>query len=445
MPQDANSIPLDDEDILDLTVVAEPGKQPDAPASQADAPPEPGAPGMDFGADLDALLDSLAPDGSITAPATAPEPAAPAEPVAAPIADQTPVTHTVDPNEEMAMPEVADIDSLLAELGADIPAASAAPEQPAPPASEPAPEVSAPPAAAPIADFDSILAQAQAADAAKAEEEAAQTTPEPTPVVEASPEPVAEAAPVASAEPEPVPAPTAPAELAVAEEALAATPPTAPETAKEADFTPESEEESLDLNELDALLDDILATAPEMSPPAAAAPESPAEPEPAPAVIPVPEQALVPPATVDPETLERLSQLEENVKSLEAALAERVRRLEETTEALGAERQSADDERHEAMTEKILRMEDTISVLETSAANQITEEAVMGLVAVKVDELTAPGSPVMDKVVAAVLDALTAEDGGHAAAIFAEQLEKMAAAAAAKVIREEIAALVAEE
>lgn len=390
MPQDANNIPLDDEDILDLTVVAEPGKQPDAAAPKPDGPPEPGEGGSDFGADLDALLDSLSADGTVTPPA-APAPAAPAEPKAAPIADQTPVAHKVDPNEEMAMPEMADIDSLLAELGADIPATPAAAPEPEPAPVEP---VAAEPAAAPLPEFDSILAQAQAAEAQKAAEEAA--------VAPAPAEPMPEAP---APEPESVPEPVA----AVAEPVAAADPTAG---ADEAD--------SLDLNELDALLDDILATAPEMSAPAqpAAAPapapvpeampeappamEAEAVPEmpapeaiPVPDVIPVPDQALIPSSELDP-----------------------------------------------SLAAKIQRLEEAVEVLEEEKNNAITETMIEAMVEAKIAALFAPGSAVMDTIVAATLTALTAQDDGasHAEA-FRENLERMAAAAAAKVIREEIAAL----
>lgn len=370
MPQNPeSSIPLDDEDILDLTEVADPDKG-------SDGPPEPGNGGADFGADLDALLDSLAPDGTVSA-ATAPaaEAAALESPVAAPIKDQTPVTHKVDPNEEMAMPETSDIDSLLAELGADIPPDTLAPE---------VEEKEAPkPAAAPIADFDNLLAQAQAAEAQKAAEEV-----------------------VVSAETQPAP--------------VVANVPAAPVTEPEIEPELEADDaESLDLNELDALLDDILATAPEMSVPAqsAAAVESPAET--ADATLPQPPVAEV-------EALSEDDGLPDVIPVPEAALMPN----------------EAPDSSIDA---RLRRLEDAMEVLETEANNQLSESMVDALIDVKLAALLAPGSDAMAKIVEEVVLQLTVQEaGGDNAALFREKLEKMAAAAAAKVIREEIAALMSE-
>lgn len=368
MPENAN-IPLDDEDILDLTVVAEPGSQQTAPL---DGPPEPSGPGADFGVDLDALLDSLGADAAEHSPQPSPAPAtpavpeSPASPIAAPIADQTPVDHTVDPDEEMALPEMSDIDSLLAELGAEPPASPVAAEADEIPAVAAAP-AQQPASSVPMAEFDGLLALAQAAEAQKAEEEEAVAAPE------AIPEPVA-----------------------------------APRGAPDAD-----DGEDLDLNELDALLDDILATAPEMSAPASEPPtaapgleaaaevhgpgQAAASPLPADAAaIPVPDQALMPAPSVDPAAL--------------SALESRLQKLEESVE-----------------------------ILETE---ELPESMIDGLIDVKLgaklEELLAENSPVITRIVNEVRGQI-AEGTLDFSEQFTVNLEKMAAAAAAKVIREEIA------
>ncbi|SBW03396.1 putative Predicted protein [uncultured delta proteobacterium] len=484
MSENANNIPLDDEDILDLTVVAEPGK----PAVKTDGPPEMGDSDgpVDFGADLDALLDSLGADGTVTAPAAK---AATAKPVAAPIADQTPVDHTVDPDEEMAMPEMSDIDSLLAELGAEIPAVAeasapapepkaaapmaefddllaqaqaaeaekakaeaaamaaemmagqAAPKAPAAPAPEPK-------AAAPMAEFDDLLAQAQAAEAAKAKEEAAammadmmadQAAPA-APKVSPVPNMVGMEEEFAAARPAQDGPSTAidaravltdfedvPDAVETAGQAAAQTAPNVVEDSA-AEYAADPAEDALDLNELDALLDDILATAPEMGSPAAKA--SPA-PTPAPGaalaaqaavmaaqavssprmesvadVIPVPDQAIMP--------------VSEDV----AALAERVSRLEEADFA--------------ALNERLQRLEESVDVLESEEVSEAMMEGFINAkVGAKLESLFIPDSPVMERICEEIRARL-------AEGYFNESLEKMAAAAAAKVIREEIAALMQE-
>ncbi|MCC8194766.1 MAG: hypothetical protein LIP28_09005, partial [Deltaproteobacteria bacterium] len=177
-------------------------------------------------------------------------------------------------------------------------------------------------------------------------------------------------------------------------EAVAATP----------DGPPEEGEEALDLNELDALLDDILATAPEVSspsaaetteaaPPAAESPSGKDSPDgDAAVVIPVPDQAIMPAS-------EELS-----------ALMERVRRLEES-----------------------------VDVLESG---EMSESMIEGFIDAKLhawtESLFEPGSPVMDRICNEIR-------GRFAEGDLSESLEKMAAAAAAKVIREEIAGLMQED
>ena len=401
MPQDANSIPLDDEDILDLTMVVEPGNHTDA--IQQDGPPEPGDSDIGFDADLDALLDSLSADGSVTVPAASKAPATAQqptfeEPVAAPIASQTPVDHIVDPHEELALPETTDIDSLLAELGAEMPK------------SAPDPAVHS----APMPEFDGILAQAQAAETQKAAEEAAATVKHPAPDLLDDLDAMFAQTSAPAPEIPPVP------------EAVAAP---VPEMGMEAVA---DENDSLDLNELDALLDDILSTAPEMapaSPPADPVPqENPipveepvfaADSNPAEDVIPVPDQALMP----SPDT---------------EAMAARLQQIEETLENITAA------PKEEPLPEIMLS-----SLIEAKLAAATTAESsfmasVNATIETKIADALAPGSPFMETIVATVLARLT-ESGTEQSDAFAASLEKMAAAAAAKVIREEIATLMAEE
>lgn len=133
-----------DEDIIELTQIVKEGHTsarvaatPAAPAQAVDSasgvPPLPAAtPAPDFGADLDALLQSydssVASDtaaGAVPAArpgATPPTEAAatalkPAEAVAAPIANQDNSGRAVDPNEELDLPPLSDLDALLEELG----------------------------------------------------------------------------------------------------------------------------------------------------------------------------------------------------------------------------------------------------------------------------------------------------------------------------------------
>ena len=391
MPENANNIPLDDEDILDLTEVAEPGKK-------FDGPPEPG---MDFGADLDALLDSLGMGDDAPVP-----PAVQAAPPtqAAPIADQTPVDHTIDPDEELAMPEMSDIDSLLTELGAIPPT----PEKP-----------TASPASAPMPEFDSILAQAQAAEAAKAEEEAQAAASIPESVVDPF-----EAALMAEQKPAADPfeaaiTPKAPQPVAITIQSTKGSVQT-PDVPKATQA-----EDDIDLNELDALLDDILATAPEMSAPAASPAAEPIPVQkaadtpmpntapPVPETIPVPDQAIMP--------------VSEGI----AALADRVQRLKEAVEAMEVLDLAG-------LAHKVQRLEEAVEVL---GSQEISEPLIDGLIDTKLDTkfeaLFEPDSLVMNK----IMDAIK---GRFANGAFNEDLEKLAAAAAAKVIREEIAALMDE-
>ena len=429
MSENASNIPLDDDDILDLTVVAEPGK-PAAPKKDAFAGP--GGP-ADFGADLDALLDSLGADGSVTASASPRGPATPTA-QAAPIADQTPVDHAVDPDEKMAMPEMSDIDSLLAELGVDVPA-------PAQPEAEPA----APKApAAPLPEFDALLAQAQKAEAEK----------------------LAADAPC------------------LAEPAPQATPATAPGNT----MGNPSEEGGGDIDQkLDALLDDMMAIAPESGAVSAPKPATALPTVVKATVIRVPDQALRSPsedlaALVDRvarlETATGLSALTERVQALEdapgvaslveqmqaldvstdlAVLTERVQVLEMSADlsALTGRVQALEDAPAPApqvettqpaeavmelssLEERLQKVEESVNILESS---ELTESMIDGFIDAKlhtaIETLFAPDSPVMDRVCAELRKRIAAGE-------LNDSLEKMAAAAAAKVIREEIAVLIEE-
>lgn len=265
MPENVNTISLDDEDILDLTEIAEAGSGTEAKKGVAPA----ASPEVDFTADLDALLDSLSAGQSPSETlGLAPETRA------APIADATPVAHEVDPHETMALPNTADVDSLLEELTAsprkDAPTGAPAlnwGEDEDTPAVPPRTEAEA------AAGFDAILAQARAAEANKrAEEEAAPVRTEKT--------------------------------------------------------QGGQKDDDINLQELDALLDDILAAAPVS---AAPAPAKAAQERGAPAGAMQPATAQtgagdaaardLPPAAMPAETplMQQIMRLEETVNALEEA------------------------------------------------------------------------------------------------------------------------------
>jgi len=394
MSENASNIPLDYEDILDLTVVAEPGK-PVTP--KTDAFPDMGESGepVDFGADLDALLDSLGAGGS--APAAQ----------AAPIADQTPVDHAVDPDEKMALPEMSDIDSLLAELGVDVPTEV----QPEPdiadivqavpnPSVVPESPVAAKMSSAPLPEFDALLAQAQKAEAEKAEQ-----------VVDDMGVPTEEGG------------------------------------------------DDLDMNDLDALLDDLLSTAPESGIPPARTPslapvvEAPAVAAPLAQiedtlVIHVPEQALASPAAdFSSDFSADFAALLDRVERLEDArelplLMQRMQNIEAvqnaTRDVPGTVSDTASDVDVSLLTERVQRLEESVGILES---NTRSEPMVEGFINTKlhaaIEDVFTPGSLVMDRICGEIRRRLAEGD-------LNESLEKMAAAAAAKVIREEIAGLMEE-
>ena len=91
------------------------------------------------------------------------------------------------------------------------------------------------------------------------------------------------------------------------------------------------------------------------------------------------------------------------------------------------------------LMDRVRRLEEAVEILES---REVTDAMVEGLIDAKLDEKLAamfePGSLVMEKI-------LNEIRGQFADGAFNEVLEKMAAAAAAKVIREEIAALMGED
>jgi hypothetical protein len=86
----------------------------------------------------------------------------------------------------------------------------------------------------------------------------------------------------------------------------------------------------------------------------------------------------------------------------------------------------------------VRRLEESVDVLESG---EMSEGMIEGFIDVKLnaklESLFAPGSPIMERICNEIR-------GRFADGDFNENLEKMAAAAAAKVIREEIAALMQE-
>ncbi len=466
MPKHADNTPLDDDDILDLTEVVETGNTPlsNAPASI----------GADFGADLDALLDSLSADGTAppqaVAPAAPAKPVVPTKPVAAPIADQTPAGHVVDPNEEIVMPGNADIDSLLAELGVDSSKFSAPP-----------PKATAAAPAAPAksgnaqADLDALLAELDLAQA-NAPTPAAKNTP----LTDDLPDDLA--AMIAAA-------PAAPIRPEMAETATTVAPDPAVVAAAQAALADAEAVDSIDLNELDALIDDMLATAPPAGgpqPAPAAQAESAAQAAPEAEVpAPQPESAktaeLAAPAGVDPQLVAgltaRLAGLEDEVAALRISsvapvtmqddeLVNRLSALENDLAAMQAAQvpQTAPSAvSNDDLAARLAGLEDEVAVLRTSFAAappaEELEASVTAAVEARIADLLAPGSPLMERVAAGVAGALLArlsaslgdaagaadaEDDPAvlaAAAAFRRDLDKMAASAAARVIREEIAAL----
>lgn len=466
--------------------------------------------GADLDALLDSLTADAA-AGSAPAPKAQPPAPSPAAPIAAPIENPTPVEHTVDPDETLPGAETSDIDSLLAELGVtDSVSVNAAPKAAPEPAPAPAPEQPAADVGGNILDDlpDDLMAmigeipQTQAAPAQAVAEEipavsfeepvdvlpaeapaampveapvAAMDEPLDTAVAEAPAAPsisiasapaqqipTPEPAPVAAPAPAPQPAMGEPlTEIATAAapevESVAPAEAPAPATAPAAAADPMdsageedlSGHDTIDLNELDALLDDMLATAPASRPvdppvPAAppAAPQAVAEPAaPAPVAAPPAEQ---------PQAAQNIS-IEPRLSALEAAFA--IMRAETGQSAPETDEADATGERLDTLDARLSALEAAFAAMrakeeakEAEAAEAMPEEEPAPDIAATVDDLFLPGSPLMERVVGAVCAALTgtgADASGmeNPGALFRADLEKMTAAAAARVIREEIGAL----
>lgn len=229
-----------DEDIIELTDIVQKGY---APAAVQGATPAAEAQMPDFGADLDELLQnydkpaSEAPAATAPAPAAeqsqaSPAPAAGEQAVAAPIANQEPTDHKVDPNEELELPPLSDLDALLEELGVQ----------------DKTTVVDAGGAALAGDDLDPVPSSYLTETVATA----APDSPPASQVPDDSE--VSLAAEVAEA-----PAAPAPVQAAAPAPAVAAEEPAG--------------DEGIDLNELDALLDTVLASAPKSAPASVPAPE----------------------------------------------------------------------------------------------------------------------------------------------------------------------------
>ncbi len=304
----------DDDDIVELLEVVTPGKAAKIGAGESGE--------ADFSADLEAMLDEVSAN---EARKNDKDPAFP---------DPTPVDHTVDADEELAMPGLGDVDSLLKTLGASEAAKSptagpgvAADTDDAAPLGTKAGDKNGQPPAVPVDLDDLPLPKPRKAAASKEttpDKEADPPTlrgpssamvldlnelPPPAPRKEAEPaavpldlddlvgppfgkkiEPVtAPAEPVESTLVKVAKAPVDPFEAALAEATEqdttakaepAATVPAPFEAAKPA-FSGEPEEADSYMSGLDNLLNDILATAPASGRKASAAP----------APAPIPEQA----------------------------------------------------------------------------------------------------------------------------------------------------------
>ncbi|MDR2050835.1 MAG: hypothetical protein LBQ63_03585 [Deltaproteobacteria bacterium] len=250
-----------DEDILELTEVVKPGDPESgelpgvAVAPEAGSAPLRNAPPAegqsrdlepDFGAELDAMLrkGKTAPSAPVSAgfdvpsppePAPRPAPAGAPEPppllqagegapevVAVPIANPTATDHEVNPNEEINLSPLSDLDNLLNELGvkeqktqASRPSA-ASPAAPFPAAAFPAPHASpaqaspgpqtvpppgAPPQAAPAEDLDLAVLAAGVAAAKAAANSPSAPPPVSVPPASAPPSPPPVSSPPVSASP----------------------------------------------------------------------------------------------------------------------------------------------------------------------------------------------------------------------------------------------------
>ncbi|MDR2891743.1 MAG: hypothetical protein LBV80_01465 [Deltaproteobacteria bacterium] len=204
---------MPDDDIMDLTEVVKPGQKTEAAATP------------DFGSDLDALLQGL--DNGATgkvAPQNGPDLAS--------FGTKPSDGHVVNPNEDIELPALSDLDALLAELGVEnTPKATAKPVSPEP-------------------DFDDL----DAASYRSGEEAAAPQPAQPAPAGPAPAAPIQAQAAPAQAPVAPKPAPVPPVQA----QAASAQTPIAPAAAAPA----ASPTGGIDLGELDAMLDKVLLAAP---------------------------------------------------------------------------------------------------------------------------------------------------------------------------------------
>lgn len=254
-----------DDDIIELTDIVQKGHVPAqtaAPAAVQGSTSAAEAQMPDFGADLDELLQNYDKPASAAPAATAPAAeqsrAAPAPATAAsaatavdqavaapaPIANQESTDHKVDPNEELELPPLSDLDALLEELGVQ----------------DKAPAVDANEAALAGDDLDTV----PSSDLTETVAPAAPDSPPASQVPDDSEVSLAAEVAEAQAAPAPVQA-AAPAPAEAAAPAVAA--------------DESAGDEGIDLNELDALLDSVLASAPKSAP----------APEPAGSELPTPE------------------------------------------------------------------------------------------------------------------------------------------------------------
>ena len=346
----------DDDDIVELLEVVTPGKAAKTGAGESGE--------ADFSADLEAMLDEVS---AKEARKNDKDPAFP---------DPTPVDHTVDADEELDMPGLGDVDSLLKTLGASEAAKSpaagsgvAADTDDAAPLGAKTGDKNGQPPAVPV-DLDDLPLPKPRKEAALVKEADPPALREPSsvmvldlnelppPATRKEVEPAAVpldlddlAGPPFGKKTDPVAAPAEPAEstqVAVAQapvdpfEAALAETKEQDETANEPDaavaaplaavkpaFAGETEEADSYMSGLDNLLNDILATAPASGRKASAAPTPPPPPA---APAPVPAQAAAEPKSVeaqfDADYEEFAEEFRDELDSVRAGVAE-IRMLQE--------------------------------------------------------------------------------------------------------------------
>ncbi len=350
----------DDDDIVELLEVVTPGKAAKAGAGESGE--------ADFSADLEAMLDEVS---AKEARKNDKDPAFP---------DPTPVDHTVDADEELDMPGLGDVDSLLKTLGASEAAKSpaagssvAADTDDAAPLGAKTGDKNGQPPAVPV-DLDDLPLPKPRKEAALVKEADPPALREPSSVMvldlnelpppatrkEAEPaavpldlddlagppfgkktDPVAAPAEPAGSTQVTVPqAPIDPFEAAMAEAKEQGETANAPDAAVAAPFAAakpafsgETEEADSYMSGLDNLLNDILATAPASGRKASAAPAPPPPPEaPAPPPAPAPAQAAAESKSVeaqfDADYEEFAEEFRDELDSVRAGVAE-IRMLQE--------------------------------------------------------------------------------------------------------------------